>query len=103
MNKLQRMVAEFSERTGTRLELPYRALDLCSETGELAQEILRDTGYGKQAITRVSDKAVAELGDSVFSLLSMANEMDVDIEGALAAAMERYGKRLERDGRLSQE
>ena len=103
MNKLQQMVAEFSERTGTRLELPYRALDLCSETGELAQEILRDTGYGKQAITRVSDKAVAELGDSVFSLLSMANEMDVDIEEALAAAIERYGKRLERDGQLSQE
>ena len=69
-----------------------------SETGELAQEILRDTGYGKQAITRVSDKAVAELGDSVFSLLSMANEMDVDIEEALAAAIERYGKRLEQDG-----
>jgi NTP pyrophosphatase (non-canonical NTP hydrolase) len=102
VNKLQQMVAEFSERTGTRLELPYRALDLCSETGELAQEILRDARYGKQDISRVSEKAVAELGDSVFSLLSMANGMNVDIEEALAAAIERYGKRLERCGRFSE-
>ena len=51
----------------TRLSLPYRALDLCAETGELAQEILRDSGYGKRGAARPSERTVAELGDSLFS------------------------------------
>ena len=36
MNLLQQLAAEHTEKTGTRLSLPYRALDLCAETGELA-------------------------------------------------------------------
>ena len=98
MHKLQQMVANFSERTDSKLALPYRALDLCSGTGELAQEILRETGYGKQAITKVSDKTIAELGDSIYSLLSMANEIDVDVEEVLRVTLDRYAKRWQRGG-----
>jgi len=98
MHKLQQMVADFSEKTDTKLALPYRALDLCSETGELAQEILRQTGYGKQTITQASDKTVAELGDSLFSLLCMANEMNVDVEEVLKATLTRYAKRWQSGG-----
>jgi NTP pyrophosphatase (non-canonical NTP hydrolase) len=94
VNELQRMAAEYCEKTGRNLPLPYRALDLCAETGELAQEILRDTGYGKQGITKVSNKTVAEFGDSLFSLLCMANEMGVDVEEVLRATLTRYQKRL---------
>jgi NTP pyrophosphatase (non-canonical NTP hydrolase) len=98
MNDLQRLVDEFSEKTDSKLSLPYRALDLCAETGELAQEILRESGYGKQIITKVSDKTVAELGDSLFSLLSMANEMNVDVEEVLGRTLDTYAKRWQRDG-----
>ena len=36
---------------------------------------------------------MAELGDSLFSLLCMANEMGVDVEDVLRAALARYRKR----------
>ncbi len=72
------------------------ALDLCAETGELAQEILRDSGYGKRGAARPSERTVAELGDSLFSLLCMANEMNVDVEEVLRVTLARYQKRLPR-------
>jgi len=37
---------------------------------------------------------VAELGDSLFSLLCMANEMNVDVEDVLRVTLVRYQKRL---------
>jgi len=98
MNKLQLMVAEFSEKTDSKLSPQYRALDLCSETGELAQEILRETKYGKQAITSVSEKTKMEFGDSLFSLMCMANEIGVDADEVLAATLERYAQRWGRGG-----
>jgi NTP pyrophosphatase (non-canonical NTP hydrolase) len=36
---------------------------------------------------------VAELGDSLFSLLCMANEMGVDVEDVLRATLARYRER----------
>ena len=92
MNLLQQLAAEHTEKTGTRLSLPYRALDLCAETGELAQEILRDSGYGKHGSAKPGERTVAELGDSLFSLLCMANEMGVDVEDVLRATLTRYRK-----------
>jgi NTP pyrophosphatase (non-canonical NTP hydrolase) len=49
----------------------------------------------------VNDKTVAELGDSVFSLLCMANEMDVDVEEVLRTTLDTYSKRWRRDGGFS--
>jgi NTP pyrophosphatase (non-canonical NTP hydrolase) len=92
-NELQGMVAAYSKRTGRKLSLPYRALDLCAEVGELAQEILRDSGYGKNKILKPSEKTVEEFGDSLFSLLCMANEMDLDIMSALKSTLEKYESR----------
>jgi NTP pyrophosphatase (non-canonical NTP hydrolase) len=90
VNELQRMVAEYCDKANRSLSLPNRALDVCGETGELAQEVLRDTDYGKRRIVKVSKRAVAEFGDSLFSLLCMANEMDVDIEKVLKSTLEKY-------------
>jgi NTP pyrophosphatase (non-canonical NTP hydrolase) len=98
MNDLQRLVAEFSEKTDNKLSLPYRALDLCAETGELAQEILRDSGYGRRGIVKVSEKTVFELGDSLFSLVCMANEMGVDLEDVLRRTLSKYAKRAPGNG-----
>lgn len=42
----------------------------------------------------MSDKTVAELGDAIFSSMSMANEMDVDVEEVLLGTLARYQKKL---------
>ncbi len=44
--------------------------------------------------SRVSDRTVAELDDSLFSLLCMANEMGVEMEEVLRVTLVRCQKRL---------
>ena len=66
----------------------------CRCGSELAQEVLRDSGYGKRGASKPSERTVAELGDSLFSLLCMANEMHVNVEDVLRETLVRYGKRL---------
>ena len=63
--------------------------------------MLRDSGYGKHGAAKPSERTVAELGDSLFSLLCMANEMGVDVEDVLRVTLARYRKRLQGTGNLS--
>ena len=53
--------------------------------------------YGKRPYTPTPETA-EELGDCLFSLLALCCELDVDAEGALSGALEKYGARLRRKG-----
>jgi hypothetical protein len=70
-----------------------RALDLVSEVGELAKEILEGTDYGS-ALFEAPEGWTGELGDSLFALVCLANSTGVDLEAALNAALEKYRERL---------
>lgn len=71
----------------------YRVLDMVSEVGEVAKEILEMSDYGKKRITyRASLKM--ELGDLLYSLITVANAFNVDLEEAVEEALQKYKKRL---------
>lgn len=74
-----------------------RCLDLASETGEVAKEILRGMDYGKRPYAPTLETE-EELGDCLFSLLALCCELDVDAEAALSGALEKYGARLRQKG-----
>ncbi|MFQ3293124.1 MAG: NTP pyrophosphatase (non-canonical NTP hydrolase) [Halobacteriales archaeon] len=84
--------------TDNDLEAPpaYRLLDLTSELGEVAEEMNESTTYG----TNPEALAVAEdeIGDALFALLALAEQVDVDAEAALATALEKYETRIESTG-----
>lgn len=82
-----------------RLEAPVetRLLDLVSEVGELAKEVLKDSNYGSQPI-QLSSAWADELGDVLFSLTCLANSTGVNMDSALLKAMQKYGNRLEEKG-----
>lgn len=77
----------------------YRLLDLSSEVGELAKDLLESTDYGDRpaAATVEAD----EVGDALFSLLAAADALGVDAGAALDEALAKYERRLADRGQAS--
>ncbi len=74
-----------------------RLLDLVSEVGELAKELLRGSDYGRAPLTLPATWA-EELGDVYFALLCLAESTGVDLEAALEGVLVKYAARLEQTG-----
>lgn len=88
----QERVAAFVADNDISAPPAYRLLDLASELGEVAKEINESTGYGtEQSAPTVPED---ELGDTLFALLALCSELDVDAESALDTALEKYEDRL---------
>ncbi len=77
MQDFQDAVRRFQDEHGLRLPPELAALDLVSEVGELAKEVLLSTSYGTKARTPTSNLE-AELGDVCYSLASLANSLGLD-------------------------
>lgn len=69
-----------------------RLLDLVSEVGELAKEMLQASDYGEDDFSPGEDWN-EEMGDVFFSLLCLANSTLVDLEKELERALKRYRRR----------
>lgn len=70
-----------------------RLLDLVSEVGELAKEVLKGSAYGRTPFAP-PEGWDGELADALFALLCLANSTGVDLDAALAAALAKYADRL---------
>lgn len=89
----QEEVRTFLERTDLHTDPVYRVHDLVSEVGEVAKEVNTSTGYGDDPAA--VDVATDELGDTLFALLALCVELEVDAEDALEDALTKYEDRLE--------
>jgi NTP pyrophosphatase (non-canonical NTP hydrolase) len=91
--EFQETVLEFVDDHHLEIEVPYRMLDLVSELGEVAKEVLKSSHYG---ITRFlpENKWENELGDLFFSLICLANSTGVNLEEALNNVLQKYEDRL---------
>jgi NTP pyrophosphatase (non-canonical NTP hydrolase) len=69
------------------------ALDLVSEVGEVANEVLLATDYGRRA-PQFRPQFADELGDALYSLLALAEACGVDADRALNASLEKHERRL---------
>lgn len=89
----QQNVASFVETYG--LEAPVQALtlDLASEVGELAKEVLKGTRYGRWQF-EPPQRWGNELGGVFFALIYLANGTGVDLKAALDGVLQKYRGRL---------
>lgn len=87
--KVKKFVAQYNYETSVE----NRLLDLCSELGELAKEILKSNNYGKQEF-KINEHFRDELGDVLFSIICLANSTDTDLEEALSFVLNKYARRL---------
>ena len=95
MKHLQKTVQDFTNTHNLNAPPEHRTLDLVSEVGEVAKEILKMTNYGTKEPEH-REEIKGELGDLLFSLTALANQLDVDLEDALQLVLDKYDKRLQK-------
>ena len=87
--RCQRRCRAFLAQHGLRHAPEIHALDLVSEVGEVAKALLESSNYGEspsQPMVNLEE----ELGDAFFSLIALAESLDVDLEAALAGVQEYW-------------
>jgi NTP pyrophosphatase (non-canonical NTP hydrolase) len=89
-------VAQFLEENGMTAPPAYRLLDLAAEVGEVAADAAKSSEYGEapDSLSVPED----ELGDALFALLALAEELDTDAGKALATSLSKYEARIDADG-----
>jgi NTP pyrophosphatase (non-canonical NTP hydrolase) len=86
-------VRTFLRKHGLAHPPSAHALDLVSEVGEVAKALLEASAYG-HAPLQPTPALADELGDAFFSLLALAESLDIDLDAALHAALAKYTARL---------
>ena len=92
MNNWQTKAAQFSQNHNLSHPPSVYALDLISELGEVAKEILLGMDYGKRPF-QATPNLSGELGDALYSLCQLATAAGVDLDEAFTAALQKYEQR----------
>ena len=104
MQKLVKDFNEYVKNVAHREKMPVmaRMLDIESEVGELSKEVLKSTKYGTKDFV-VTDDFKLELGDVLYSVLSMADEVGVDAKECLESVVKKYKTRIDGSGNMGSE
>ncbi|WP_227380093.1 MazG-like family protein [Haladaptatus halobius] len=89
----QQKVAEFITEHDLQTPPEFRLLDLVSELGEVAKNATESTNYGDHP--KQLDVEADEIGDVLFSLLAVAESLDINAGEALDQSLVKYGERIE--------
>jgi len=74
----------------------YSALDVCAQSGKLAQEILRATNYGREDADSQTAQMQTRIGDLMFALAYLSTLYNVDPEAAMWESVRRFEEKLEK-------
>lgn len=94
MGNIQAKVEVFVRLHEMESPVEHRVLDLVSEVGEMAKDVLKMSDYGRKDFVKGDLKN--ELGDVMFSLANVANYFGVNLEEAANLAMDKYSSRLDK-------
>ncbi len=92
MDNWQTQAADFAQKRNLHHTVDVYALDLMSEAGEVAKEILLATGYGERPF-QATPHLAGELGDVLYSLCQLATAANVDLDQAFTATLAKYKQR----------
>ena len=92
----QEQVAAFVAAHDLDCPPAYRLLDLAAEVGELAADANAASGYGADPESLAVERD--ELGDALFALLALADDLDIDAGAALEESLAKYESRIESIG-----
>ena len=88
---------DFMARHGLGHTPQTHALDLISEVGEVAKSLLLASDYGRSPL-EPGPALSEELGDAFYSLVALAESLNIDLETALDGALIKYQARLAAQG-----
>ena len=92
MDNWQQRAANFAQNHNLSHPPSVYALDLMSELGEVAKEILLATDYGERPFQPDSNLQ-SEFGDVLYSLCQLATSVDINLEDAFTATLVKYETR----------
>lgn len=93
----QEKSAEFAAEHNLKHAPQIHLIDLLSELGEVAKELLKGSNYGEQPLT-LRDEMTSELGDTLYSLCLLAESLDIDLDTALSETLLKYERRWQNTG-----
>ena len=99
MNSIQEKVYELIEKYNLESSVEIRFIDLISELGELGKEILKGNDYGKKDFF-ITENLESEIGDTFFSLICIANGLNIDLQNALDNVLNKYENRFSNNGNI---
>lgn len=102
---MQKKVEEFNKKRNCHLEpMPVHArlMDIISEMGELAKEYLKHSDYGAGEF-KVDEEFKLELGDVLYSTLSLAEELNLDASECLDKVLAKYQARIDKKSTMGSE
>jgi NTP pyrophosphatase (non-canonical NTP hydrolase) len=89
-------VEQFIEENQLGGTTEFRIMDLVSEVGEVVKDATKSADYGvnKEDLEVKED----EIGDVLFSLLAVCNDLGIEAEEALNNSLEKYEDRIDDKG-----
>ena len=99
MNSIQEKVDELIKKYNLESSVEIRFIDLISELGELGKEILKGNEYGKKDFCN-TENIESEIGDTFFSLICVANGLNIDLQNALDNVLNKYENRFSNKGNI---
>ena len=99
MKDIQEKVNEMIKKYDLESSIEIRFIDLVSEFGELGKEILKGNDYGKKDFSN-TDNLESEVGDVLFSLICVANGLNIDLKNALDSVLKKYNDRFSDKGNI---
>lgn len=99
MNSIQEKVDELIKKYNLESSVEIRFIDLISELGELGKEILKGNDYGKKNFCN-TENLESEIGDTFFSLICIANGLNIDLKNALDNVLNKYENRFSSNGNI---
>ena len=102
IKQIQEKVYQFSKLKNVESTPQVRIIDLTTEVGELAKEILKGTDYGKNEF-KITENFSSEIGDVFYSLICLANESNISLEESLLGALDKYEKRFSEKNHIGSE
>ena len=102
MTNWQTRATKFAEDHNLTRSPGVYALDLLSELGEVAKEILLATDYGKRPFDAQAThpELAGELGDALYSLCLLAHTANIDLEKAFTDTLAKYKRRRQHHGNM---
>jgi len=98
-NSAQELVSQMTKKYNLEISPELRYIDLTSELGELGKEILLSTEYGRNEFS-ATDNLESEIGDTFYSLICIANSLDINLSIALIKVLQKYEKRFFEKGSI---
>lgn len=99
MMNWQQQAVHFAQQHQLQHTAPVHALDLMSELGEVAKELLKATQYGEKP-AQFRPTMAEELGDLLYSLCLLAEAVEVDLDTALQKTLAKYEQRRQNKGHV---